>query len=251
MRVQFSVPFEEAPEESLDLAAYVTDRRTGDVIASKPIKEGRFDLDLDEARVHGLSISIAPVRPDLGDALPTRSQLERLRAYEPVFRFDPKLKKYDLQEIPAELSRFWWLCFCRVRGKVVKPVTSGGVTVDMPVCHARVHICEVDPIWIILERLPDPDIFRLRDDLLEVIERPIPVPPEPPWPIGPEPGPGPIGPSTSGRSRSWTSRSKVHSCRPRSKSMLGPRRWRRSPRPQSDHSHSRCRHVYRSRLASR
>jgi len=188
------VPFEEPLEQELDLAAYITDRMTGEVIASKPIKDGRFELELEEARVRALSISIAPVRPDLGDALPTKSQLARLRAYEPVFTFDPKQRKYELKEIPSALTRFWWLCFCRVRGKVVKPVSSGGVTVDMPVCHARVHICEVDPIWIILERLPDPDIFRLRDDLLEVIERPIPVPPEPPWPVGPEPGPGPIGP---------------------------------------------------------
>ena len=194
LNVQFTVPFEEPLEQELDLAAYITDRMTGEVIASKPIKDGRFELELEEARVRALSISIAPVRPDLGDALPTKSQLARLRAYEPVFTFDPKQRKYELKEIPSELTRFWWLCFCRVRGKVVKPVSSGGVTVDMPVCHARVHICEVDPIWIILERLPDPDIFRLRDDLLEVIERPIPVPPEPPWPVGPEPGPGPIGP---------------------------------------------------------
>jgi hypothetical protein len=194
LNVQFTVPFEEPPEQELDLAAYITDRMTGEVIASKPIKDGRFELELEEARVRALSISIAPVRPDLADALPTKSQLGRLRAYEPVFTFDPKQRKYELKAIPSELTLFWWLCFCRVRGKVVKPVSSGGVTVDMPVCHARVHICEVDPIWIILERLPDPDIFRLRDDLLEVIERPIPVPPEPPWPVGPEPGPGPIGP---------------------------------------------------------
>src|SRR6266516_5553848 len=159
MRVQFSVAFEGPPEQPLDLAAYVTDRRTGEVIASKPIKEGRFELELEEAHVRTLSISVAPLRPDLGDELPTRSQLERLRAYEPVFRFDPKQKKYELKPIPSDLTRFWWLCFCRVRGKVVKPVTSGGVPVDMPVCHARVHVCEVDPIWIILERLPDPDIF--------------------------------------------------------------------------------------------
>ena len=194
MKVQFSVPFEEAPEEPLDLAAYVTDRTSGEVIASERIKEGRFELELDPARAPNLSISIAPVPPEAGDELPTRGHLGRLRAYEPVFSFDPKVKKYDLQAIPADLSKFWWWCFCRVRGKVVKPITSGGVTVDMPVCHARVHICEVDPIWIILEKLPDPDIFRLRDDLLEAIERPFPpTPPEPPWPPT-GPGPGPIGP---------------------------------------------------------
>ncbi len=194
MKVQFTVPFEEAPEQPLDLAAYVTDRMTGEVTQAQPIKAGRFELELDASRLSRVSIGIAPVRPDLGDELPTRGQLGRLRMYEPVFTFDPKEKRYELKPIPSDLSRFWWLCFCRVRGKVVKPVTSGGVTIDMPVCHARVHICEVDPIWLILERLPDRDIFRLRDDLIEVIERPIPVPPEPPWPFGPEPGPGPIGP---------------------------------------------------------
>ena len=36
MKVQFVVPFEEPPEKPLDLAAYVTDRMTGEVIASKP-----------------------------------------------------------------------------------------------------------------------------------------------------------------------------------------------------------------------
>ena len=75
MRVQFSVPFEEPPEEPLDLAAYVTDRRTGEVIASKPIKDGRFELELEEARIRALSISIAPLRPDLEGELPTKSYL--------------------------------------------------------------------------------------------------------------------------------------------------------------------------------
>src|SRR4051812_23926460 len=194
MTVQFSVPFEEEPEEPLDLAAYVTDRNTGEVVVSTPIKDGRFELELDPARAPNLSISIAPQRPEGADALPTSGQLGRLRAYEPVFSFDPKVRRYDLRAIPVDVSQFWWWCLCRVRGKVVKPVTSGGVTVDMPVCHVRVHICEVDPIWIILEKLPDPEIFRLRDDLLEAIRRPFPpTPPEPPWPpIGP--GPGPIGP---------------------------------------------------------
>jgi hypothetical protein len=194
VNVEFTVPFDEPPEEPLDLAAYVTDRSSGKVISATPIRDGRFQLDLETARNPNHSISIAPVRPDLGDELPTSGQLGRLRAYEPVFTFDPGRRVYELKPIPGHLSHLWWLCFCRVRGQVVKSETSGGVTVDRPVCHARVHICEVDPIWIILERLPDREIFRLRDQLLEVIDRPIPVPPEPPWPVGPQPGPDPIGP---------------------------------------------------------
>ena len=183
MKVRFAVPFQEQPEQPIELAAYLIDR-DGNVIASAPVTDDGFEFDIDKDRGAEVSIGIAPVRSDLGDELPTRAQLARLRAYEPVFEFDPSSKRYVLQPIPAVLSQIWWLCFCRVRGRVVKPVASGGVTVDMPVCHARVHICEMDPIWIWLERLPDPEIFRLRDDLLDAIERPIPRPGGP--------GPGPV-----------------------------------------------------------
>ena len=81
-KIQFQVPFETPPERPIELAAYVTDR-SGTVVASAPIKEGRFELDLDEVRAHDLSLSIAPVRKDLGDRLPTKGQLERLQAYNP------------------------------------------------------------------------------------------------------------------------------------------------------------------------
>jgi len=46
---------------------------------------------------------------------------------------------------------------------------------------ARVHICEVDPILLLLKRLPDKEIFRLRDELLKQVGNPIPQPPEPPF----------------------------------------------------------------------
>lgn len=73
-----------------------------------------------------------------------------------------------------------------MRGRVVKRTYSpGGVVIDAPVCNARVHICEVDRLpWIIL-RIPDPDIFRLRDDLLERLRTPFP------WPPVPNPDPSP------------------------------------------------------------
>jgi hypothetical protein len=73
-----------------------------------------------------------------------------------------------------------------VRGQVVRPVEIQGVVENKPVCHARVHICEVDRIpWIIL-RLPDREIWRLRDDLLKLVERPFP------WPPIPQPDPPPF-----------------------------------------------------------
>jgi hypothetical protein len=180
MKIHVAVPFEVPPEQPLELAAYVTDRR-GVVVTSVPVVDGRFDVDVPAGDPRQISISIAPVRP--GVELPSKGQLERLRPYVPTLVVDPKRREYELRPIPEILTKYWRLCSCRVRGRVVKLVGGGGATIDMPVCQARVHICEVDPIWILLERLPDPEILRLRDDLLEAIRQPIPRPPQP------DPGP--------------------------------------------------------------
>ena len=57
----------------------------------------------------------------------------------------------------------------------------------LPVCKAKVHICEVDKVlrWIL--RLADEDILRLRDDIVVELEkelprrRRIPLPDPPPF----------------------------------------------------------------------
>ena len=69
----------------------------------------------------------------------------------------------------------------------------GGVIVEAPVCNARVHICEVDRLYWVIARLPSHDIFRLRDDLLDIVRRPLP------WPPIPEPGRAPLRAASSKR----------------------------------------------------
>src|SRR5262245_8761846 len=128
IKVAVGVSFEAAPEQPLELAAYVIDQG-GAVVSAAPIKDGRFELELDEARAHGLSLAVAPVRKDLGK-LPTRGQLEAMRAYEPTFTVVRGAREYRLKPIPAALSRHWLLCVCRVRGRVMKSTTRNGVTVD-------------------------------------------------------------------------------------------------------------------------
>lgn len=183
VRLRFKAPFAQEPEGELQLVAYARDRG-GEIVASAPIEAGAFELGLEAKRVGELQLLIAPARPDLGERLPTATELARLRPYEPVLRLQADRRQYELEPIPAALSRLWLFCSCRVRGRVVKPVgPAGGPTIDMPVCDARVHICEVDPIWILLRRLPDPLLLRLRDELLEAIRKPWPPPP---------PGPGPL-----------------------------------------------------------
>jgi hypothetical protein len=72
----------------------------------------------------------------------------------------------------------WLRSACMVSGTLLKRIPSGGVTVDYPVCNSRVEIYEVDPLRIILPRIPDLIIDRIRD----IILYPIPEP-------GPDPGP--------------------------------------------------------------
>ena len=178
-----SVGFEGKPDKPIDVAAYLFDGN-GSLLASAPIKDGKATLAA-EGVTRRTRLLIGPA---LGagerDTPPTLAALEALDAYRPKWRFDPDRSAYELAAIPGVLWPHWPLCHCRVRGRVLKRTYSpGGVVIDAPVCNARVHICEVDRLpWIIL-RIPDPDIFRIRDDLLERLRQPFP------WPPIPDPGP--------------------------------------------------------------
>jgi hypothetical protein len=185
--IVFTVPFDGSPGKELEVMAYAFDRR-GRLLTSAAFKAtaGRVKLDLDEKAARHARIFFAPVPPEgqkPGEL--DLAQLERWQAHQALWQFRPGQWQYELLPVP-ELNWRWWLwCRCRVRGRVVRPVTIQGVTYDMPVCHARVHICEVDRIPWLIPRLPDPEIWRLRDDLLKLLERPFPIPRPWPWPDPP------------------------------------------------------------------
>ena len=181
MLLKFTSGFEGKPETELTVVAYVFDQR-GALIASAPVKKNQVQIEIkdDGPRPSRLFFaSPSPSVPASRDKSITLDDMERLRAYEPMWSFDPKRSDYELLPIP-EIHWKWWLwCSCRVRGTVVRPVVIGGEHHEMPVCHARVHVCEVDRLYLLIPRLPDDIIRRIRDELLELIELPIPRPPEP------------------------------------------------------------------------
>ena len=87
--------------------------------------------------------------------------------------------------------RKWRMCWCLVRGRLVKTVTlPDGTTKDFPILNARVTIYEVDALPWIIATLPEEIVWRVRDELLhERLEpRPqvakFPFPPPPPPEIG-------------------------------------------------------------------
>jgi hypothetical protein len=182
----FHVPFEGEPDRELDVMAYAFDRR-GRLLASAPFKATaeKVRLPLSEENAKRARIFFGPMpaeeRPQEAITLET---MKKWQAYEAIWNFDPAEREYHLQPVP-ELQWIWWpWCNCRVRGQVVRPVEINGVTYDKPVCHARVHICEVDYIYWVIRDLPDLEIWRLRDNLLDLVDRPIPFP----WPL-PDPPP--------------------------------------------------------------
>jgi len=153
---------------------------------SNPDKEGHATLTLERTEAtRSLRVLVGPrleQPPGLADLLRRGAEERHLRLEPDLLR--PKL---EIAVIPDR-----WLCWlrglCFVRGTLLKRTTSGGVSVDLPVCDATVEIYEVDPLFIILPRLPDLGIERLRELILNP---PLPEPPFPLEPPGPFPPPGP------------------------------------------------------------
>ena len=177
-RLRLSVSTAQRPEFKGPLVAYVFDAG-GKLTQRTEIAGGKLEIDLGGDARQLPRLVIAPaVKEAPADDDPSIDRLLKLGAYEPVLRQGDKL--IDRIVIPGQIIDIWPYCFCWVHGRVVR------ASDNRPVCNARVHICEVDriPLWIL--RLPDRDIFRLRDDLIEVLRKPpIPIPPEP----GPDPAP--------------------------------------------------------------
>ena len=165
-RATFQVSTAQRPDFKHPLAAYVFDAR-GQLVHRAEVRDGTVELPLPPDAIGRARVFIAPVDAKIDTQGLTAAQLRRLGAYEPVLQAGgPPI---DRIEIPGNIIDIWPFCFCWVHGKVVR------YSDNRAVCNARVHICEVDriPLWIV--NLADAHIFRLRDDLLEVLRNP-PIP---------------------------------------------------------------------------
>jgi hypothetical protein len=170
--ITFRITSEERPDFKHPLVLYLFDTQQ-QLKQRVEVKEGKAELALPPGGLGHMRLFVAPFNERL-DAKATPARLERMGAYEPVLHVEGRLE--SLIDIPGSLIDIWPFCFCRVRGRVVRNDDN------RPICHARVHICEVDriPFWI--DTLPDHDLFHLRDDLLAILRLP-PVP---------DPDPGPL-----------------------------------------------------------
>ena len=160
---------------------------------------GQAELDAKgrAALVLGLGADATGVRllagPASDDKTPDLQDLLRRGAQERHLRIDADLSKLKVEiALPIDVWRPW-LNRCLVKGTLNKRVVRDGITVDMPVCHATVEIYEVDPVHVILPKIPKDLLDRLRDVILGRIPWPEPDPTPGPFPGPfPEPVPGPF-----------------------------------------------------------
>ena len=155
--------------------------RNGTILQSASVQEGKFSFNISHKELKASRLVLAPVNPQSYKEKETFSKavkmLDKRLTYEPVL---PELaEKIILPDIPVSIWKYWCYCTCRVRGRVFNYCHG----TYQPVYYAKVHVCEVDPIWLWLKRLPDDAILRIKDSLLhpEIIEKPPHVP------IGPGP----------------------------------------------------------------
>lgn len=108
----------------------------------------------------------------------TLGELTRRSAQQQFLRVSSQSKELQASfNIPEPIWRCWFR-FCLVQGTLLKRLYSGGLPIDYPVCGVTVKIWEVEPIIIILSRIPDLELEKIRNFLLN----PQPLPPGPPDP---------------------------------------------------------------------
>ncbi len=168
------------------LKAYLVNQE-GEVIESVSLKGGSIQLKSKASEIHGktkLYIS-AEIPPEYGQKAVTEKFLQKTKAWQPSFHLsDGIIELPFLPQLPVLLP----FRRCNITGSLTKTFTIDGQSTVLPVCNARVHICEIDKIFIWWNRIPDYIIYDLRDRLIEVIKNPIPIPEPGPIPV-PPPGP--------------------------------------------------------------
>ena len=198
--VRVSLPADERAREAT-LAAYAFSQG-GKLLDVKEVAEQR-EISLQvQSGAESTSVRVL-VGPRVDEGARTLSELMRRGAIERHVRVDLDATRLAVDVAVSLESILCWLrSLCTVNGTVIKRTSLGGQSIDLPVCHATVEIYEVDPLIIVLPKLPKFELDKLR----EVIKNPIPIPDPPPDPLPgpfpgpfpPEPGPGP-DPFAAGR----------------------------------------------------
>lgn len=114
--------------------------------------------------------------PASEEKAPPLSELLRRGGERIKVRIDPEdLKPSHTITIIPEKWRCWLFSACFVPGTLMKRAELDGIPSELPVCGAEIEVFEVDPLPLIIARLPDERIDALRRRLLDPPPRRIDV----------------------------------------------------------------------------
>lgn len=185
----FSVPisFQSAPAEALELYVFLFNRNGQLLQRVKVGTKGLAEFDDPGISPSEWQLLVVPNLDNTVERIKTMAELERYRPYKPVLKWNNN-RKIEILPIPDLLAKWWKLRFCRTTGVVEKNFLLNGKVEKLPLCKARVHICEIDKINWVLPKIPDIIISRIPELVFHPPIPPVvfrPWPPKPPLPIDP------------------------------------------------------------------
>ena len=159
--------------------------REGELIESASLKSGQVQLKSKAENIEGkTTLFIGPELPkEYSGRKLTPLIMKKMGGFQPSvhFNLENEIQVVGLPNIP--FPPFNW---CLITGSLTKTFNIDGQNQVLPVCDARVHICEIDPIIWWWWRIPPYIIDDLAKHLKEIVQFPN-IPPH-----GPGPGPGPL-----------------------------------------------------------
>ncbi|HTG55797.1 MAG TPA: hypothetical protein VL943_05995, partial [Niabella sp.] len=139
------VQFEKPLQEPVNLSVILADAQ-GNIIQQSPVDE-KGDASFDEALLKrgNLQVVVLPNTEDSLEGITHLQQLERFRPYISSIDWRDGNRPV-IKPIPPVFTEYWLLRFCRVLGRLTKTYIIDNNQVPLPLCKARVNICEVDKI---------------------------------------------------------------------------------------------------------
>lgn len=190
-RITLQVNFEQPPEKGVEFIGFIF-LCNGLLLQKQFVKDNLLEFNLGQSPEASrllvtdssqLRLFIAPASDKKIEQVNSIEELENFMPYEPILQTDSQ-GNFSILQVPSSISQFWPLCNCRVMGKVSKWFQVGNSWIDRNVCRARVHICDIDPIWYWIYHIPDYIIAQIPKAILnpkKVTRIPIPTPDPPPF----------------------------------------------------------------------
>lgn len=169
--------FNTKPADDIPLVAFLFSR-SGKLLEKTVVRGDAVEFKTSGVNPRLYKVMVAPATDKKIEAVQSIAELDRFKPYELVLDINREGFINPIL-IPSDFSILWLMRSCRVRGKVIKNFSLGSVSQDRGICHARVHICEVDRIWWLISKIPDRIISKI-PEIIATPQWPFPIPePEP------------------------------------------------------------------------